>query len=105
MLTDLPRADVAELIDAGEVTLGGAVVTKPSRRVRQGDIVELDVPERRRPEPPAADAGMRRAYGERSRAIVSGYTIESAADGIVAACTATEERRPAWKREASTARG
>jgi glycosyltransferase involved in cell wall biosynthesis len=53
----------------------------------------------------AADDDMRRAYGERSRAIVSGYTIESAADGIVAACTATEERRPAWKREASTARG
>jgi len=52
----------------------------------------------------AADADVRRAYGERSRAIVSGYSIESAADGIVAACT-TEERRPAWKREASTARG
>ena len=58
MLSDLPRADVAELIDAGEVTLGGSVVTKPSRRVRQGEIVELDVPERRGPEPPAPDAGI-----------------------------------------------
>ncbi|MEX0750238.1 MAG: glycosyltransferase family 4 protein [Dehalococcoidia bacterium] len=49
------------------------------------------------------DAGMRRAYGARSREIVSDYSIEAAADGIVAACTAEEARRTAWKREASTA--
>lgn len=55
MLSDLPRGDVAALIDAGEVVLDGAVVTKPSRRVRHGEVVELDVPERRDPEPPAAD--------------------------------------------------
>jgi glycosyltransferase involved in cell wall biosynthesis len=51
------------------------------------------------------DVGMRRAYGARSRQIVSAYSIEAAADGIVAACTAQEARRKAWKREASTARG
>jgi len=51
------------------------------------------------------DAAMRRAYGQRSREIVAGYTIAAAADGIVAACQAQEERRPVWKREASPARG
>jgi 23S rRNA pseudouridine1911/1915/1917 synthase len=55
MLSELPRGDVAALIDAGEVAVDGAVVTKPSRRVRQGEVVELDVPDRRGPEPPSAD--------------------------------------------------
>lgn len=47
-----------------------------------------------------ADAPKRAAYGARSREIVSAYSTESAADGIVAACIAGE-RRAAWKREAS----
>jgi 23S rRNA pseudouridine1911/1915/1917 synthase len=40
MLSELPRGDVAALIDAGEVAVDGAVVTKPDRRG---------------PEPPSAD--------------------------------------------------
>jgi glycosyltransferase involved in cell wall biosynthesis len=51
------------------------------------------------------DAALRRRFGKRSREIVGAYSIEAAADGIVAACTAQNERSKAWKREASTARG
>lgn len=46
----------------------------------------------------ALNADMRRTFGERSAEIVRDYSIESAADGIVAACTASEARRGAWKR-------
>ena len=46
MLTDLPRAEVASLIEAGAVRVGGRTVTTRSRRVREGDRLEVDVPER-----------------------------------------------------------
>jgi 23S rRNA pseudouridine1911/1915/1917 synthase len=44
MLTGLPRSDVAALVDAGGVRLGGAVVATRSRRVAEGDVLEVDVP-------------------------------------------------------------
>jgi 23S rRNA pseudouridine1911/1915/1917 synthase len=46
MLTDLPRAEVASLIEDGGVRIGGKTVTTRSRRVREGDRLEVDVPER-----------------------------------------------------------
>jgi 23S rRNA pseudouridine1911/1915/1917 synthase len=44
MLTGLPRAEVSGLVDAGRVRLSGQVVTTRSRKVRAGDVVEIDVP-------------------------------------------------------------
>ncbi|HEX4978614.1 MAG TPA: pseudouridine synthase, partial [Acidimicrobiales bacterium] len=55
MLTQLPRSDVAELLAGGEAALDGAVVRKPSRRVREGELLEVEVPDRRDPEPPRPD--------------------------------------------------
>ncbi len=46
MLTELPRAEVAELVTAGEVHLNGAPVSRGSRKVREGDVVEVAVPAR-----------------------------------------------------------
>ncbi|HEX2849414.1 MAG TPA: RluA family pseudouridine synthase [Acidimicrobiales bacterium] len=57
LLTGLPRAEVAGLVDAGAVRVGGRAVTTRSRKVNAGDIVEVDVPERRgRGRPEANDA-------------------------------------------------
>jgi glycosyltransferase involved in cell wall biosynthesis len=81
----------ADLVPAGE---NGVVVPHDSTQ-RLADAIGSLV----------RDAEKRRVFGARSREIVREYSIESAADGIVAACTVSEERRPAWKREASTARG
>jgi 23S rRNA pseudouridine1911/1915/1917 synthase len=50
LLTGLPRAQVAELVAAGAVRVGGAVVPARSRRVAAGETVEVDLPAR-----PAAD--------------------------------------------------
>ena len=44
-LTGLPRSEVAELVANGAVRLDGAAVQTRSRRVAEGDIVEVDVPE------------------------------------------------------------
>ena len=41
----LSRSRLARLIGEGHVQLGGAVVTDPKRRVSEGDIVEIRVPE------------------------------------------------------------
>jgi 23S rRNA pseudouridine1911/1915/1917 synthase len=46
MLTDLTRAGVAALIEDGGVRIGGRTVTTRSRKVREGDRLEVDVPER-----------------------------------------------------------
>ena len=46
MVTGLSRNEVADLVDAGAVRVGGAVVTTRSARVRAGDELEVDVPER-----------------------------------------------------------
>jgi 23S rRNA pseudouridine1911/1915/1917 synthase len=46
MMTGLPRAEVAALVDAGGVRLRGKAVTARSRKVAAGDVVEVDVPDR-----------------------------------------------------------
>ena len=46
MLTELPRAEVAAMIEAGAVRIAGTAVAARSRRVREGDVIEVDVPER-----------------------------------------------------------
>jgi 23S rRNA pseudouridine1911/1915/1917 synthase len=51
MLTGLPRAEVAVLVEAGAVHVGGTVVRRASRRLSKGEVVEVDVPERLPPAP------------------------------------------------------
>jgi len=46
MLTELPRAEVAGLVEAGAVRIGGRTVERGSRKVREGEVVEVDVPDR-----------------------------------------------------------
>jgi 23S rRNA pseudouridine1911/1915/1917 synthase len=46
MVTELPRGEIAEMIEAGAVRIGGKPVAARSRKVREGDVVEIDVPER-----------------------------------------------------------
>ena len=41
LVFDVTRSDVARLIDAGEVIVNGAALHPRSRRLREGDIVEL----------------------------------------------------------------
>jgi 23S rRNA pseudouridine1911/1915/1917 synthase len=55
MVTELPRAEVAALIEAGGVRVGGRTVERGSRKLREGEIVEVDVPERREAIALAAD--------------------------------------------------
>jgi 23S rRNA pseudouridine1911/1915/1917 synthase len=43
-LTGLPRSRVAELVDAGDVRVGGAASGSRSRRVAEGEVVEVDLP-------------------------------------------------------------
>ena len=52
LLTGLTRAEVARLVDDGGVRVGGRVVGTRSRRLAEGDDLEVDVPE------PAAGAGV-----------------------------------------------
>src|SRR5688572_32368233 len=44
LLTGLSRGVVAELIERGDVRVGAAVVTKPSRKLVEGEVVDVDVP-------------------------------------------------------------
>lgn len=44
MLTGLPRSDATVLVDAGAVRIGGVPVTSKSRKVAEGDQLEVDVP-------------------------------------------------------------
>ena len=46
MLTELPRAEVAAMVEAGAVRIGGRTVERGSRKVREGEVVEIDVPVR-----------------------------------------------------------
>jgi 23S rRNA pseudouridine1911/1915/1917 synthase len=46
LLTGLPRSEVADLVKAGGVRIGGRPVTTRSTRVAEGDVVEVDVPVR-----------------------------------------------------------
>ena len=45
MLTGLSRGAVGELIESGAVQVGGRVVTKVSRKLATGEVVEADVPD------------------------------------------------------------
>jgi 23S rRNA pseudouridine1911/1915/1917 synthase len=47
MLTELPRAEVAALVEAGGVRVGGRTIERGSRKLREGEVVEIDVPEAR----------------------------------------------------------
>ncbi|MGH9085855.1 MAG: RluA family pseudouridine synthase [Acidimicrobiales bacterium] len=56
MLTGCSRAEAADLVAAGAVTVAGSAVTTRSSRVRAGDVVAVEVPDRAalaelRPEP------------------------------------------------------
>ena len=55
MLTGLPRAEVARLVAGGAVRLGGATVAARSRRVVEGEVLEVDVPAARAPAELLAD--------------------------------------------------
>jgi len=44
-LTGLPRSDVADLVAGGKVQVDGAAVKTRSRRVAEGEVVEVDVPD------------------------------------------------------------
>ena len=45
MVTGLPRSDVALLIDNGAVHIGDRLVLKPSTRVAEGDVVDIELPD------------------------------------------------------------
>lgn len=44
LLTGLARSDVARLVEAGAVRVGGRTITTRSRRLAEGDELEVDVP-------------------------------------------------------------
>ena len=44
LLTGLPRSRVAELVAAGDVRVGGTASGTRSRRVAEGEVVEVDLP-------------------------------------------------------------
>lgn len=46
MITGISRAEVAELVASGAVRVGGESATVRSRRLRAGDEVEVDLPDR-----------------------------------------------------------
>ena len=46
LLTGLPRSQTAGLLEGGGVRLDGMPVESRSRRVREGEVVEVEVPER-----------------------------------------------------------
>jgi 23S rRNA pseudouridine1911/1915/1917 synthase len=54
MLADVPRAEAAVLVASGRVRLDGRVVAGKSRRVAEGEVLAVEVPERA-PVAPAAD--------------------------------------------------
>lgn len=52
-LTGLPRSEVTSLIEAGGVKIDGRVVVNRSRKMRQGEVVDVEVPEDADPRPRA----------------------------------------------------
>jgi 23S rRNA pseudouridine1911/1915/1917 synthase len=59
LLTGLPRARVTELVDAGRVRVGGGPAGSRSRRVLEGEVVEVDLPPAEVEAPrPAPDPGV-----------------------------------------------
>ena len=55
LLADLPRSASAELIERGGVTVDGTVVVHGKRRIREGQVVAVDVSCLPGPMRPAAD--------------------------------------------------
>ena len=55
MMTGCSRSEASDALDAGEVTVDGRVVTKPSTRVSVGQVVSIDHDPTRVTEPPIAD--------------------------------------------------
>jgi 23S rRNA pseudouridine1911/1915/1917 synthase len=45
LLTGLPRSQVAELVAGGQVRVGGEAVGTRGRRLEEGEVVEVDVPQ------------------------------------------------------------
>jgi 23S rRNA pseudouridine1911/1915/1917 synthase len=45
MLTGLPRSEVADLVSSGAVRVGGVAVTTRSRKLVEGDELDVDVPD------------------------------------------------------------
>lgn len=45
ILTGLPRSEVAALVEAGAIRVGGRSVSSRSRRVAEGDELEIEVPD------------------------------------------------------------
>ena len=56
LLTGLPRSDAARLVDEGAVRVGGRPVSARSRRLAEGEELEVDVPEAAGPVRLAPDA-------------------------------------------------
>jgi 23S rRNA pseudouridine1911/1915/1917 synthase len=46
LLTELPRAEAAALVADGRVSIGGRPVASKSRRVAEGEEIDVDLPER-----------------------------------------------------------
>jgi 23S rRNA pseudouridine1911/1915/1917 synthase len=46
MLTSCSRAEAAAMVEAGQVLVAGVVVTSRSAKVRAGDLIDMDVPDR-----------------------------------------------------------
>jgi 23S rRNA pseudouridine1911/1915/1917 synthase len=44
LISELSRTQVQRLIEAGQVALRGAIITKPNTRVELGDVIEVRVP-------------------------------------------------------------
>ena len=59
LLTGLPRSRVADLVDEGGVRVGGTAAGSRSRRVVEGEVVEVDLPaDDVEPARPAPDPGV-----------------------------------------------
>jgi len=56
LLTGRPRADIGRLVDSGGVSVGGAVVTRRSLRLKEGDLVAVSLEDRAVEEPAAVAA-------------------------------------------------
>ena len=80
MLTELPRAEVAGLVEAGAVRIGGKAVARGSRKVREGEVVEVDVPERPKVEALAADPSVEVAVVHEDDAVL---VVDKAAGLVV----------------------
>ena len=58
LVTGLPRAEAAELVDRGDVQINGSPVTSRSKKLRSGQMLEILVPVVVGPMRPTADASV-----------------------------------------------